>query len=363
MIPFWLGSASNHVARVFVAMTDALQRSREGGTDGARERFDIARDRYVIFSDTHRGARNAADDFRQNERAYSAALAYYLRLGYVLVLLGDVEELWEERPQPILWAYEHVVDLEAQFHQQGRYVRIWGNHDDAWRYPSQVQWYLAPVYQGPPLCVYEGLLLDVVDGDEKLGEIFLVHGHQGDAKSSQWSWLSRRLIRYLWRPFQRIFNVPVNTPATSWDLRHRLNRAMYTWAEQQPDLILMAAHTHSPVFKSLSHEAQLKQRLVDLEARAGSSPSRAELEAQAQLTAQLEWVRVHAREMQRRDNGIAAAKPSYFNVGCCCYDDGDITGIELAGGEIRLVRWPNRDREPLPEILACDSIRDVFASV
>ncbi|MGC9520275.1 MAG: metallophosphoesterase [Anaerolineae bacterium] len=363
MIPFWLGHGSNHVARVFVAMTNVLQRSRAARADCARQRFDIARDRYVIFSDTHRGARNPADDFRQNERAYSAALAYYLRLGYVLVLLGDVEELWEERPQPVLSAYEYVVELEAQFHRQGRYLRIWGNHDDEWRYPDQVERYLAPLYQGPPLHVYEGLLLDVVDGEETLGEIFLVHGHQGDAKSSRWSWITRRLIRYLWRPFQRAFRVPVNTPATSWDLRHRLNRAMYTWAEQQPDLILVAAHTHSPVFKSLSHEAQLQQHLEDLEKRAGPSPSPAELEAQARLLARLEWLRGRAREMQRQEHGSVAVKPCYFNVGCCCYDDGDITGIELADEEIRLVRWPNRDREPLPEILARDAIRDVYASI
>ena len=32
-------------------------------------------------------------------------------------------------------------------------------------------------------------------------------------------------------------------------------------------------------------------------------------------------------------------KPSYFNSGCCCFDDGTITGIEIAEGFIRLVKW------------------------
>lgn len=31
--------------------------------------------------------------------------------------------------------------------------------------------------------------------------------------------------------------------------------------------------------------------------------------------------------------------PSYFNTGCCRFEDGDITGIELAEGEIRLIKW------------------------
>ena len=32
-------------------------------------------------------------------------------------------------------------------------------------------------------------------------------------------------------------------------------------------------------------------------------------------------------------------KPSYFNSGCCCYNDDDITGIEIAEGKICLVKW------------------------
>ena len=32
-------------------------------------------------------------------------------------------------------------------------------------------------------------------------------------------------------------------------------------------------------------------------------------------------------------------KPSYFNTGCCCYNDGNITGIEIANNKIQLVKW------------------------
>jgi hypothetical protein len=34
-------------------------------------------------------------------------------------------------------------------------------------------------------------------------------------------------------------------------------------------------------------------------------------------------------------------KPTYFNSGCCCFIDGDISGIEIAGGSIRLIKWKN----------------------
>lgn len=48
--------------------------------------------RIVIFSDHHRGVRDGADDFMRCEKAYSAALGYYLELGYTLIVLGDAEE-------------------------------------------------------------------------------------------------------------------------------------------------------------------------------------------------------------------------------------------------------------------------------
>jgi hypothetical protein len=32
-------------------------------------------------------------------------------------------------------------------------------------------------------------------------------------------------------------------------------------------------------------------------------------------------------------------KPTYFNSGCCCFNDGDITGIEIDNGMMRLIKW------------------------
>ncbi len=39
-------------------------------------------------------------------------------------------------------------------------------------------------------------------------------------------------------------------------------------------------------------------------------------------------------------------KPSYFNSGCCCFDDGTITGIEISAGFIRLIKWSLTDGKP-----------------
>jgi len=54
-------------------------------------------------------------------------------------------------------------------------------------------------------------------------------------------------------------------------------------------------------------------------------------------------------------------KPCYFNTGCCSYSDGDVTGIEIVNGEIRLVRWPDDQGNPKAKILDSANLRtDVF---
>jgi hypothetical protein len=53
----------------------------------------------------------------------------------------------------------------------------------------------------------------------------------------------------------------------------------------------------------------------------------------------------------------------YFNSGCCAFEDGDITGIEIADGWIRLVRWPDDAGNPKPKILESAALNEVFESV
>ena len=36
-------------------------------------------------------------------------------------------------------------------------------------------------------------------------------------------------------------------------------------------------------------------------------------------------------------------RPTYFNTGCCCYSDGDITGIEISEKCIKLIKWKKQD--------------------
>jgi len=329
-------------------------------------RFDMYADRLIIFSDQHRGARNGADDFLRSERAYNAALAYYERLGYTLVVLGDVEELWEEFPAAVTRAYAHSLTLEGRFHKAGRYLRVWGNHDDDWNNPDVVARYLTPFF-GEALPVAESVRLRVSDGLQELGTLFLLHGHQGDATSDHLAWLSRWVVRWIWRPIQRLLRLSLNTPARDWQLREKHNIALYSWAERQRGLVLIAGHTHRPVFKSQTRSEQLERELERLNAATRATnrngADRREQAAVARLAAELEWTRAQDFNAPGPEGEAQPmAKPCYFNTGCCCYLDGDITGLELAEGEIRLVRWPDDSGRPRPKILAAAPLKDVLAA-
>jgi UDP-2,3-diacylglucosamine pyrophosphatase LpxH len=357
-------SVARYTASVGSEMDQVLARAETQAEVYGRPLVSLSSGRVIFFSDVHRGAGNTSDDFRQNERAYNTALSYYWRMGHKLVLLGDIEELWQERPPVVFASYPRTYELEAQFHQEGRYLRVWGNHDDLWRHEHKVQQLLQPVYGEPELRVPEAVLMDVVDGEAVVGTFLLTHGHHGDAKSSRWAWFSRRFVRYIWSFWQRLTHAAPNMPVADWELRHRLNRAMYLWIRRHPGLVLFTGHTHGPVFESLSYTDQIEEELARLEMSAEISPGPELRERQALLLAKLEWIRTKEEQAYRRigGGGTHITKPCYFNPGCSCYNDGDITGIEIIDGEIRLVRWPDDAREPRPQILAQDSLRNVLAA-
>ena len=347
-------------ARVAKAMDAALARIKAAGDV---IHVDVQSEQFVVFSDQHKGSRDGADDFQVAELTYNRAIAYYNRMGYTLLTLGDVEELWEERPRSVLQAYPDTFALEAQFHAEGRYLRIWGNHDDNWRYREQVRQYLAPIYGSEPIKVREGLLVTLKNGAEQLGELLLVHGHQGTLKSDYLAGFSRTMVRYLWRPVQRLSRIPSNTPATNWRLRHSHNIAMYSWSAQQSKMILIAGHTHRPVFESVVDERQLQAEISATRAMLKEAPADRVLKhILDELEEELAWVRQAVRVQFALEQASHTLKPSYYNTGCCCYPYGSITGIEMVAGEIRLVRWNKGNKEARREVLARASLRDVFAA-
>ena len=323
--------------------------------------LDAQADRLVLFSDHHKGARDGADDFRRCERAYNAALAHYFALGHRLVVLGDAEELWECDPQEVIPRYGRTYELERDFNAEGRYVRVWGNHDDQWRHAAEVTRHLRPVLGD--VVVHEALKLVVRRRDGGEGLLFLVHGHQGTLESDKLGWLARLPVRFVWRNIQRWTKIPSTTPAKDWELRERHDRAMFEWARSHPaHPVLVAGHTHRPVFAGSRPTPKVARgaAAVDRELRereAAGLPG----EERARLVAEREFAAAEARRIDPPT--VPNVPPCYFNTGCCSFGDGDVTGLEIAGGELRLVRWPDDDRRPVPQVLAAARLEEILDAV
>lgn len=338
-------------------------------TTTANQCYDLEAAKIVIFSDHHRGTGDGADDFCDCVRAYSAALGYYLAAGYTLVLLGDVEDLWECRPDPVIQKYRNNLLLEAEFLQQPapRYYRIYGNHDDLWRDSKTISKYFQAQMPGhPEITVTESLRLTLKGPQGKEYRFFLVHGHQGTLDSDRFGEISRFFVRYLWRPLQRIIKFKSTTPAKDERLRSDHDVAMYSWALEKwkrndPEkAVLIAGHTHQPVFSAKTFVTKLKEDLGRLQNSAKvatrAEANNAELEQEIALKrAELEFFRAeHGDSID--DGGYAC----YFNTGCCSFSDGDVTGLEISNGEIKLVRWPDDGGRPKSKVLECGNISKIF---
>ncbi|MEZ5330297.1 MAG: hypothetical protein R3F19_35055 [Verrucomicrobiales bacterium] len=320
------------------------------GLDRARRKFaleetvDLESLRMVIFSDHHRGAKTGADDFAECEDTYRAALDHYLGEGHRLVLLGDVEELWECSPKSVIDAYADTLRLEQKFHQTGGYTRIYGNHDDVWTTPWKMKMHLEPFICDHTGCgvILEALTLKLTSGAREVGEIFLTHGHQGTPDSDRFAPFSRFLVRYVWRPVQRMLKIRSNTPSQDYDLRLQHEIAMSRWATGQSGMLLITGHTHHPVFPQRHSDDRVSQQLEELRARIEKRGLAPEERMRIKDEIGLMEATVRRQEFQP-ERGVretaGAPRPCYFNTGCCSFSDGDITGIEIADGEIRLVRW------------------------
>ena len=273
---------------------------------------------WIIFSDQHKGAGDGADEFRNCRDTYLSALRHYNAQGFRLVLLGDVEELWENSIREVIATYRDVFEAEAAFGPK-RYLRIWGNHDDRWMEEMLVALDLRKWAPSERLRrVWEGARITVREGDLRLGTVFMTHGHQGTLGSDRFKIFSRLALQ-VYRFLQNRFGVAwfggVDLPSQDEALRGEHDLIMYNWAEQQEKMMLIVGHTHKPVWAGRTKE-------------------------------------------QQHEPG---SRPAYFNTGCCKFADGDITGMEIESGQLRLVRWKTTANGPLRTVLQEAPLKAMFA--
>ena len=281
--------------------------------------------KFIIFSDQHKGAKDGSDDFANCEENYLDALKHYNQNEYHLIALGDCEELWENSLESIKKNNTTTFDAEATFLKRNAFTKIYGNHDLYWDNDPFAGLQLETIF-GEKVPIYEGVILKTTINNRQF-EIFMTHGHQGD-KVSDGNAFSKWFIANIWAPLQNYLQLNLNTPAYDNQLKTEHNRLMYEWSARESNLILITGHTHQPVFESLTYLERLYKNL-----------SAAKLEANTSAVEKFE------KEIQVRQSlgeilpDFTAYQPCYFNSGCCCFIDGDITGIEIEGEMIKLVKW------------------------
>lgn len=318
-------------SRIFKALKELFEEIvHKPGKRGIVVPFEQNAGKFIIFSDQHKGAKNGADDFMAAEPNYLAALEYYCEKEFCLVSLGDCEELWENSLTRVKKYNEKSFAAEKKFVKNEAFVKVIGNHDLYWTNDPFAWFQLKKLYDAD-IKVYEGLILAASIDDKPL-RIFCTHGHQGDLQSDG-NWFSKFFVARIWAPMQAYLRINPNTTAYNDEKKTLHNEIMYEWSSAQDNILLITGHTHQPVFESLTHIERLYKQFQFAEFNKDSV-------AKANLYAE---IRKREAEFKAVSLDYLTMKPSYFNSGCCCFVDGDITGIEIESGFIRLVKWADKE--------------------
>lgn len=346
---------ASELTMTFDRLSDTLARAPAEPIEGRK---------YVAVSDIHLGDGGSADDFRGNEEILGEALGRYKDEGYTLILLGDIEELWQFDLVQVRARYGQTIYRRMKAFGQGQVIRIFGNHDIEWGSPPD------PAMSGSRRCygAPEGLKLTDAAGETAL---FLVHGHQGTPDSDKHSWVSRFAVRAGWKPAERLLRT-VGVLDSPEETKSRVTKGFeqirYAWAKQQ-GILLICGHTHRAIFASKSRAEELEEEIEDLQAKIHSDPGAADVTRWLKEIRKLH--RVLLRE-QNRGRDIDPMEddplPCYFNTGCGLYEGG-ITAIEIDGtdagnDDLRLVKWHGEQTgAPQRKVLAAGNLAAYRAAV
>ncbi len=211
--------------------------------------------KFVLFSDCHRGDNSFADDFANNRNIYFHALKHYYNEGFVYCELGDGDELWENISfKSILNAHKNVFMVMKQFHEENKLHMIWGNHDMVYRNPNYVKKHLSTYFDpkvGEEVPLFGNITYNeaIILKHSKTGqELFLTHGHQADWWNFLfWKW-SRFLVRILWKPLNVMGIADPTSPAKNYKELIKVERRAKKWIAENNNLLTIFGHTHRPRF-------------------------------------------------------------------------------------------------------------------
>jgi UDP-2,3-diacylglucosamine pyrophosphatase LpxH len=286
-------------------------------------------DRVVILSDLHLGDGGARDDFRQNADLVGEVLrGHYLARGFSLVLNGDIEELQRFRYESICSNWAGILGLFEEFRRHTALYRIIGNHDET----------LPAVANGRA-----GPLREAVRLDFEGNTILLFHGHQATIFFEQFNSVAGFFLRHVAHRL-RIPNVPVMYESRK---KYLTEHRVYDFSRSRK-VVSIIGHTHRPLFESLSKIDTLRFRIEQLCRDHSCASPRARAAIETAISAcrkELErlWEKDRANGLRSSLYNEQLSIPCLFNSGCAIGKRG-FTAIEIAGGEIALVHWFDRER-------------------
>lgn len=283
--------------------------------------------KYVIISDMHMGNGGKSDDFKENEQATINALTYYKKNGHILILLGDIEELWQFSADEIVQRYDSTIYKSIRAFGDSSVYRIFGNHDIDWKTPD-------PIRNKRDNNVYEGIKLKDIQGRKK---ILLVHGHQGTKNSDKYSSISRGFVR-IYRDIEPHVKIDKTPAFPRSPILTTYERERYKWAKKNK-LIIICGHSHRAVFCSRTKIDKIRDELEKVNSRRQINATATEMGKILLEKKILEDQLIDEALLDRNiDIGESNPAPNYFNTGCALYSDG-ITLIEIDQDTISLVKW------------------------
>ena len=265
-----------------------VQRLKDAFTNGRLEMFDES-SKYVLLSDCHRGNGNQADEFTKNQNTFQYALSFYYQRGFTYVEVGDGDELWEHpRIKDIKNAHFETFEIIKRFHQNNRFILIYGNHNIYLKDPKYVEENLF-THLNEHSQERIDFLKDIKPEEELVlkhkrtgQQVFIVHGHQGDFSNDQFWYLNMLSLKYFWRFLHAVGVQNPSSPVKNENKRHKIEKNYAKWIEKYR-MMLICGHTHRLKFP--------------------------------------------------RKNDLP-----YFNTGCCIYPT-SLTAIEIENCKITMVRW------------------------
>ena len=286
-------------------------------------------DRIVIFSDLHIGTGGSNDDFRKNAELFGHILKnYYLLKDYILILNGDIEELYKFSLKNIKARWDKIYQIFKEFADSNSFYKIFGNHDYDLQFMKD---------RDNNRNIREAVKLNYYNN-----HLFIYHGHQVSDFLETYNKFSRSIVRFIAKPLR------IGNSALAVDSKKIFTTELksYEFASRKK-IISIIGHTHKPLFESMSKKDDLKFRVENLIRKypAADDKKKKKIEKKIQ-NCKNELLSINGSDevtLRSVIHNDGLLVPSLFNSGSVIGKRG-ITCIEISHGCISLIYWFDKSK-------------------